>query len=93
MAQAGSLARMPVASSVPQAQGSKPLRVINFEVLTQGCGNGKEIAWVRANDPVVTAQRSFYNGGVDDVRDACIGCNGPGRFGPGGVECLNFAAG
>ena len=69
------------------------LWVVNVDAAADGCGDGREIAFVGADDEVVTAQGTFDDAGVDDVGDAGAAGQGSGGPGPGVVESFGFASG
>jgi hypothetical protein len=61
--------------------------VVDVDAAADGCGDGREIAFVGADDEVVAAQGTF-DAGVSDAGAAGQGSGGPGR---GVVE--SFASG
>ena len=66
------------------------LRVVDVDAAADGCGDGREIAFVGADDEVVAAQGTFDDAGVDDVGGAGAAGEGSRGPGPGVVESFGF---
>jgi hypothetical protein len=69
------------------------LWVVNVDAVADSCGDGREIAFVRADDEIAAPQGTFDDAGVDDVGDAGAAGQGSGGPGPGVVESFGFASG
>ena len=69
------------------------LWVVDVDVAADGCGDGREIAFVGADDEVAAPQGTFDDAGVDDVGGAGAAGQGSGGPGPGVVESFGFASG
>ena len=63
--------------------------MVDVDAAADGCGDGREIAFVGADDEVVAAQGTFDDAGVDDVGGA--GAADQGSGGPGVVESFGTA--
>ena len=58
-----------------------------------GCGDGRQIAFVRADDEVAAPQGTVDHAGLDDVGDVGAAGQGSGGPGPGVVESSGVAPG
>ena len=67
--------------------------MLDGDAAADGCGDGREIAFVGADDEVVAAQGTFDDASVDDVGGAGAADQGSGGPGPGVVESFGFASG
>ncbi len=69
------------------------LRVVDVDTVADNRGDGREIAFVRADDEIAAPQGAFDDAGVDDVGDAGAAGQGSSGPGPGVVEGFGFASG
>jgi hypothetical protein len=69
------------------------LWVVDVDAAADGGGDGRQIAFVGADDEVAAAQGAFDDAGVDDVGGAGAAGQGSGGPGPGVVESFGSASG
>jgi hypothetical protein len=67
--------------------------MVDVDAAADGRGDGREIAFIGADDEIAAPQGAFDDAGVDDVGDASAARQGFDGPGPGVVESFGFASG
>src|SRR6476646_7570402 len=67
--------------------------MVDVDAAAVGRGDGREIAFIGADDEIAAPQGAFDDAGVDDVGDASAARQGSDGPGPGVVESFGFASG
>ena len=69
------------------------MRVVYASVAADSSGDGGQVAFVRANDEVASAEGAFDDAGIDDVGGTGGSGKDAGGPGPGVIETFDFASG
>src|SRR6476659_4384135 len=67
--------------------------MVDVDAAADGRGDGREIAFIGADDEIAAPQGAFDDAGVDDAGDASAAPQGSDGPGPGVVESFGFASG